>query len=798
VSDDGACVGVDELEAAEAALSFRGHDGHVGANADIRRQGSKPSGVAAVHKARKRPRQTGGYAIPALSQRSMLAPLSPPKGHSSLPSLLPREGLSPTSPVARASTPQPPSSLTQLSVPLLPKHRKRSKVLSVTKAADSMLPVRDSVLQAMDETADVDPVHAGGQSVANTREAARSSRSHGANEVLVSAMGPRVPVVTPLARRYSMPESMEPSAGTGAESERPRLPTGALVKRKRWDKRRSSVGGTGTRVRRSASRSGAEFDALNRSRALNSHLHQAEIAGMYKEPKHDLHCLRLRIRRACDVTSLGSVGGRDFIDAAASREVQATDVARDVSSPLLHEICGADGTATQNSRVSTDDAKSSGAGTAKKKTPVMEIRVAIPRLATADVNQTPVAEVEMASSPSLVVSSLRQRSSLPPSLIESQIRRRSRRLLSRKPRRITPDEVIDLTQGIEGDDLTTVDDGALDKCKATGEVRGEVVTEGCVFPTSKEAAEMGTTDVVNCLVAHACGPVDLSYVDPPMLTPLTIPETDLVHALTMGKRPHEALATIPSAHITLRREDFKRLRGVRWLNDEIINSYVALINQRNVLYRERVAAATASAISKVGDDGGAGKTRQRPHTYVFNTYFYTRLMTCGYDFPGVARWTRRAKVDVTAQDLILIPVNLGNYHWVLTGIDMRNKCFLYLDSMQGRDSSGVVDSLKRWLCDEVADKRGSAQAAKLDVESWIVLTNQFFVWSSRGDSCADIVKSRVRASIPKQMDGGSCGVFTAKIADCLAIGSNVYFGHPHIKLIRSRMALDLYRRVLPG
>jgi hypothetical protein len=36
------------------------------------------------------------------------------------------------------------------------------------------------------------------------------------------------------------------------------------------------------------------------------------------------------------------------------------------------------------------------------------------------------------------------------------------------------------------------------------------------------------------------------------------------------------------------------------------------------------------------------------------------------------------------------------------------------------------------------------------------------------------------------------------IANCLEMGIRVYFNHQHIKLIRSRMALDLYRRILPG
>jgi sentrin-specific protease 1 len=300
-------------------------------------------------------------------------------------------------------------------------------------------------------------------------------------------------------------------------------------------------------------------------------------------------------------------------------------------------------------------------------------------------------------------------------------------------------------------------------------------------PEQRQAA-----DLVEGAVPHACGPIDTSYIEPPGLQQLSAEEEELVCGLTKGRDQGDPLATNPHCNITLRRSDFSRLRGARWLNDELLNSYVALINARNKLHRERAT----------GGDG------YRPRTYVFNTYFYTRLMSTGYDYGGVARWSRRAKVNVLELDLILIPVNLGNNHWVLSGIDLRSQCFMYLDSMHGRDSAGVVFAVKQWLTDEVRDKCGVAKANEISVDAWETLTNKYRCLPPRRDVDGTKPPSRPPEAeahkIPRQRDGGSCGVFTAKIADCLEMGVATNFKQEDMKLIRSRMALDLYRRALPG
>ena len=55
-----------------------------------------------------------------------------------------------------------------------------------------------------------------------------------------------------------------------------------------------------------------------------------------------------------------------------------------------------------------------------------------------------------------------------------------------------------------------------------------------------------------------------------------------------------------------------------------------------------------------------GERENKPKVYAFNTFFYPKITSGGQ--AAVKRWTRR--VDVFAQDYILVPVHLG-MHWCL-------------------------------------------------------------------------------------------------------------------------------------
>lgn len=54
------------------------------------------------------------------------------------------------------------------------------------------------------------------------------------------------------------------------------------------------------------------------------------------------------------------------------------------------------------------------------------------------------------------------------------------------------------------------------------------------------------------------------------------------------------------------------------------------------------------------------KEKGLPSVHAFNTFFFTKLKTAGYQ--AVKRWTK--KVDIFSVDILLVPIHLG-VHWCL-------------------------------------------------------------------------------------------------------------------------------------
>lgn len=229
-----------------------------------------------------------------------------------------------------------------------------------------------------------------------------------------------------------------------------------------------------------------------------------------------------------------------------------------------------------------------------------------------------------------------------------------------------------------------------------------------------------------------------------------------------------------------------------------MNAFVSLINKRNRQYFEReekenqmrqqihqrLSWTSEQALKQFSssDNDNDNVTRHRPESlrprvHVFCTFFFARLEQGGYDYDGVRRWLRRAGHSIADLDLILIPVNLSNFHWVLGAIDLRNHKFAYLDSMLKGDSFKVIDRLQRWLHDEVNDKLGKRMAQRANIMKWTTLCNP--QW------------------LPDQHDGRPCGVFTLYFAEYLERAVKPDFSQYDIMYMRQRTMLFLKNAQLP-
>ena len=91
--------------------------------------------------------------------------------------------------------------------------------------------------------------------------------------------------------------------------------------------------------------------------------------------------------------------------------------------------------------------------------------------------------------------------------------------------------------------------------------------------------------------------------------------------------------------IQICRKDLATLKGLNWLNDNIINFYMNLICDRSL----------------------KKKTDAQNKVHTFSTFFYPKLIKDGYS-TILKRWTR--KIDIFSFNLILVPIHI-NLHWTL-------------------------------------------------------------------------------------------------------------------------------------
>jgi len=250
----------------------------------------------------------------------------------------------------------------------------------------------------------------------------------------------------------------------------------------------------------------------------------------------------------------------------------------------------------------------------------------------------------------------------------------------------------------------------------------------------------------------------------PNCRPLSKEEHLLVASFTAEQDGHEVVRPRNRANIDLSVADFVLLRGANWLNDQIMNSFLKLIN-----YHDDQRRAIIDGGSGLADSSGCSWRRTR----CLNTYFYNRMYSprLGRDFPGVRSWVRTVGLDLAAVDIIVVPLNLGRVHWVLLVIDVANCVFKYCDSFLDGDSSGAVPHLRDWLKDEARHQLGQEAASAMHIDDWPLVENE---------------------DMPEQLDGCSCGVFALAAAECSAAGVPLSYTQDDMKTLRERIAIDLF------
>merc|ERR1711967_210834 len=155
-------------------------------------------------------------------------------------------------------------------------------------------------------------------------------------------------------------------------------------------------------------------------------------------------------------------------------------------------------------------------------------------------------------------------------------------------------------------------------------------------------------------------------------------------------------------NVEVTRKQLKCLNPGTWLNDEVINFYCKLLEERGK------------------------KVKDSPKCWFPNSFFWPKLSGAGnsnYSYKDVKRWTIKAKVDIFELDYIIFPMNIGESHWALGAIDFKKKGFRYFDSMSLSPYKNFVAYLRQYLQDEHKAKKGGKPFEEADEWGLIDMEN---------------------------------------------------------------------------
>lgn len=144
--------------------------------------------------------------------------------------------------------------------------------------------------------------------------------------------------------------------------------------------------------------------------------------------------------------------------------------------------------------------------------------------------------------------------------------------------------------------------------------------------------------------------------------------------------------------LAFKRRDVRTLRPGEWLNDEVVNFWMGLLQAR-----EQPAGLP-------------------PKVHLCSSFFWAKFMEGGKpSFRRVQRWTtpeRGLGYSLLDCELVFVPINWENNHWVSCCINLRSERLEYFDSLGGYGRH-VLENLAYYI-EQEAEARGQA----LDTSNW--------------------------------------------------------------------------------
>ena len=245
-------------------------------------------------------------------------------------------------------------------------------------------------------------------------------------------------------------------------------------------------------------------------------------------------------------------------------------------------------------------------------------------------------------------------------------------------------------------------------------------------------------------------------------------------------------------HTTVRVEAFKKklttkhlwcLRPGTWLNDEIVNFCMDLINARDKKFARRFARQIADDLAVTGTNTIIPRRRK---VLCMESFFFSLLFTdCG---DRVRSWANAAGVqDIFTLQTMIVPINTTNTHWQFIQIDFREKQILYRDSLshQGQDPSERFSNSYTTLVRAYLEETHITNHGEQLPSEW----------------------AEIHAKSPEQRDGNSCGVFVCMSAILLSdpcvskvngkVGLPLSYTQQDMPRLRQQLLLYILRKRLP-
>ena len=245
----------------------------------------------------------------------------------------------------------------------------------------------------------------------------------------------------------------------------------------------------------------------------------------------------------------------------------------------------------------------------------------------------------------------------------------------------------------------------------------------------------------------------------------------------------------PGSEIVVLGRHLRRMAEDRWLNDECVNCFMWLLQQRESAFEDRppVSFMSTHFSNKVLFCASCLQLLRgtfSPNVLVVYSDECIYIQVASSTPEEVQRWLRRLVRGGSPFGVsqMYLPLCVDNYHWVMIRINITRRRIELYDSMGAgkrpqETTLGFLEKLKALMVFEERKlkDRGELPEGMPEVRTWEVA-------------------SKTEEGTPQQTNHVDCGVFTCMFAYYLSSGIGLSFEQKDIRSIRKRMTLMILNK----